>query len=314
MKYDKKFQEILQRLSKIDDEECQKLKDEIEVLAGIYAKKDKRLNKIIKLSDNQQKVVLNLNEELDAYKLNLEQKVEEEIKKRKEQEDLLLEQSRLASIAEMIDAVAHQWIQPLNIMWMKTDLLNLEAKKNNGVTPQKITQFKEDSFEQINHLLETLRNFRNFFRPIKEHTPFQLSEIIQSVLDLIRDELTKYSIKVEINIKDDFTIFGNENEFKHIILNLISNSKYAFIENEIKDRKIIINILKKENKLEYIDNAGGIDKEIINILFDMNTTTKGENGTGMGLYMSQKIAQKHKGKLFVENLNDGAKFTFLYEG
>lgn len=129
MKYNKKFQEILDRLEQIDDEECQSLQKEIQVLADIYQKKDSRLNKIIKLSDKQQQALLELNEELDSYKNNLELKVQEEIEKRKEQEDLLFEQSRLAQIAEMIDAVAHQWMQPLNIIWMNTELLNLEAKK-----------------------------------------------------------------------------------------------------------------------------------------------------------------------------------------
>ena len=314
MKYNRKFQEILARLDRIDDEECQSLKEEIAILSDIYEKKDSRLNKIIKLSDKQQRAILELNEELDSYKNNLEEKVQKEIAKRKQQEDLLFEQSRLAKIAEMIDAVAHQWVQPLNIIWMSTELLTLEAKKNNGVSPKRVQEFKETSSTQIDHLLKTLNNFRDFFRPIKEQTAFHLTKTIQSVLDLVSDDLIKHSIEVTCNIEKDFVLIGNENEFKHILLNLISNSKYAFLENKIAHRKISINILPDEKKLEYIDNAGGIADDVITTLFDMHTSTKGLDGTGIGLYMSQQIAKKHQGELIAENFSDGAKFTFIYKG
>jgi len=314
MKYNKKVQEILTRLNEIDDEECQELHIEILKLADIYAKKERRLNKIIKLSDKQQSAILSLNEELESYKTDLEKKVQEEIEKRKQQENLLFEQSRLAQMAEMIDAVAHQWMQPLNIIWMNTELLSLEAKKNNGVSPEKITEFKDSSSEQIDHLLDTLRNFRDFFRPIKKRTTFQVASTVRSVVQLVQDELMKYSIEVELNIEDDFPMLGNENEFKHILLNFISNSKYAFLEKGIANRKIVFTIVKGENKLEYYDNAGGIEPKLLKTLFEMHTTTKGEKGSGMGLYMSQQIAQKHKGEIIVENFGEGAKFTFIYKG
>ena len=314
MKYNKKFQEIIEKLELIDDEECKNIKEDVQLLSDIYTKKETRLNKIVTISDKQQRAILELHEELDRYKNNLEKKVEEEIKKRKQQEDLLFEQTRLAMIAEMVDAVAHQWIQPLNIISLNTELLSLEAKKNNGVTSIRVDDFKEISTQQINHLLDTLNNFRSFFRPIKELQTFSISNALNSVLNLVNDELVKYSIKVHVDTNADFSISGNENEFKHIILNFISNSKYAFLKNKIKPRIININILKKEKKLEYIDNAGGIKEDILDTIFDMHTSTKGDEGSGIGLYMSQQIAQKHNGELSVQNIPNGAKFTFIYKG
>jgi len=313
MRYNKKFQEILKRLEHIDDEECQSLKAEIEILSEIYKKKDERLNKIIKISDKQQMAIVSLHEELDSYKNNLEEKVQEEIAKRKAQEDLLFEQTRLAMIAEMIDAVAHQWMQPLNILTMNTELLAIEAYKNNGADPKTIEKFKTTFTKQMDHLLSTLDNFRSFFRPIQEEQEFSLAKAIQSVLNLVDDDLVKYSIKVDFDAKDDFSINGNENEFRHIILNFISNSKYAFLEKKIEHRKIQIRLLGKEKKLEYSDNAGGIDPNVLETLFEMHTSTKGTKGTGIGLYMSQQIAHKHKGKLLAENIDNGAKFTFKIE-
>ncbi len=310
MKYNKKFEKILAKLETIDDEECQSLKQEIEVLSAIYKKKDERLYKIIKLSDKQQMAILELNEELDSYKNNLEKRVQEEMEKRVIQEELLFEQSRLAAMAEMIDAVAHQWMQPLNILHMNIDFLDFKAEEKGVVSAEKVKEFKENSFTQIHHLIDTLNNFRQFFRPAGEQQSFFVSQTVQSVANLIKDELIKHNIDLSVYIKKDFLVIGNENEFKHIILNLISNAKYAFMENKIADKKIVINIFGDTNTIEVIDNAGGINEEIIDNIFDMHVSSKGKEGSGIGLYMSAQIAKKHNGELRVENIDNGAKFTF----
>jgi signal transduction histidine kinase len=310
MKYDKKFRSILQKLESIDDEECKSLKAEIESLSELYQKKDERLHKIIKISDKQQMAILELHDELRVYKNNLEKKVQEEMQKRLDQEELLFEQSRLAALAEMIDAVAHQWMQPINVIHMYTDMLEFKAKENGGASVAEVEKFKKNTFLQIDHLLDTLENFRQFFRPIKEKQTFSVLESVQSVLALTQDELIKYTIEVEVNEVKDFVVSGNLNEFKHIILNLIANAKHAFIEKEIENRKIVINILGDEQKLEIIDNAGGIDPEVLKDIFEMHVSTKGEEGSGIGLYVSSQIAKKHKGEIEAQNLKDGAKFTF----
>ena len=310
MKYNKKFEKILAKLETIDDEECQSLKKEIEALSLIYKKKDERLHKIIKLSDKQQMAILELNEELDSYKNNLEKKVQDEMEKRVLQEELLFEQSRLAAMAEMIDAVAHQWMQPLNILHMNIDFLDFKAEESGNISASTIKEFKENSFTQIRHLIDTLDNFRQFFRPLGERKTFSLQSAVTSVVNLIKDELIKHDIDVNVNVEKDFFIMGNENEFKHIILNLISNAKYAFMENEIKEKEITVNIFGDKNTMEIIDNAGGIDESIIDDIFQMHVSSKGEDGSGIGLYMSAQIAKKHNGELRVENVENGAKFTF----
>ena len=100
------------------------------------------------------------------------------------------------------------------------------------------------------------------------------------------------------------------------MINIINNAKDAFVENDIKDRKININLIEDEEykKIEFIDNASGIPEDIIDNIFSANFTTKEEGkGTGIGLYMSLQIAQKYNGNLSVENTKDGAKFTFTYK-
>jgi len=310
MKYDKKITQIIQRLEKIDDEECHALKQELESLLEICKKKDHRLHKIIKLSDKQQKAILELNEELHIYKTQLESKVEEEIQKRKAQESLLFEQSRLAMVAEMIDAIAHQWKQPLNLIWLKIEMLSQEIRKKGQISKSSFDMFKEDSSTQIKHLVDTLDNFRDFFKPNQNKEDFSLLHSIKSVLTLISDELAHHNINVSVQNSQDFSIYGNENEFKHIFLNLISNSKYAFIHNNTSERKISIAIDAKTKTLTYKDNAGGIEPSVLKTLFNKRTTTKEDEGSGMGLYMSQQIAHKHNGELSAYNTKDGAVFTF----
>ncbi len=284
------------------------LKENLEILLTDYKRKSKRLDRIIAQSDKQQNALLHLNEELDRYKNHLEERVEQEIKNRQEKEKMLFQQSKLAAMGEMIDAVAHQWKQPINIISMQVEMLKFEFEE--GIVDEDyISTFQENISRNIQHMINTLDEFRTFFRPNKNIAPFSVREMIDKVLLLIKDELIKNKISVEINEIANFEINGIENELKHLVLNIISNAKDAFNDNNIKNRKITINIDK--NIIEIVDNAGGIPPNIIDDIFKANVTTKAEGkGTGIGLYMSSQIATKHNGTLEVENVENGAKFIF----
>jgi len=132
----------------------------------------------------------------------------------------------------------------------------------------------------------------------------------------MKDELMKNSITVTIEQKDPIEIVGSENEFKHLILNIISNAKDAFNDNHIENRKVTIRLINDESgkRMEIEDNAGGIPEKILDDIFKANVTTKAEGkGTGIGLYMSTRIAEKHHATLYVENRNDGACFIVRFE-
>ena len=311
MSYIKQLQSLYARVSNMDDSTCHLIANELQDILVSAEKNNKRINRIITQSDRQQMAIVHLNEELDAYKNHLEKKVEEELQKRKEQENLLIEQSRLAAIAEMIDAVAHQWKQPLNLISMRSYLLLNDAQKHQCVSLETVTDFYDNISQQIQHMSETLDNFRSFFRPIEKAVRFSVKSAIESVLDLIRDDLYKHAIETNLQITEDFILTGNPNEFKHIILNLVSNAKDAFEQNSITPRNITITIDGDTRLVTVEDNAGGIPPEVIEKIFDMHITTKKEKGgTGVGLYLSQQIALKHNGLLQVENTGNGAKFTF----
>jgi len=279
-----------------------------------YKKKTKRLDTIMRQNDKQQLQLLKVNEELDEYKNHLEHKVEEEIKKREEKEKMLLQQSKLAAMGEMMDAVAHQWKQPINIINMQVDMMGYDYE-DKLIDQKYVDEFQQKVSSQVKHMTSTLNEFRSFFRPNKEESEFDIKAMVDKVLLLVKDEFIKNKITINVNNTNSFSLQGIENEFKHLILNIINNAKDAFNDNNIENRIITINILTNEDSkyLEICDNAGGIPKHVIEDIFKANVTTKEEGkGTGIGLYMSAQIAQKHNGILSVTNENSGAKFTFKY--
>ena len=232
------------------------------------------------------------------------------IKETEQQEKMLAQQAKMAAIGEMIDAIAHQWKQPLNAISLLSELAEMDFKEN-VVDAAYMKEYKENIFTQVEHLISTLDEFRNFFRPNKNSTLFDVKKALESVLLLVKDEFMKNSIEITIVEEEVFSLEAIENEFKHIILNIINNAKDAFNENEIKKRNITIKMfLDKDKKvIEISDNAGGIPERIIKDIFKPNVTTKEEGkGTGIGLYMSDQIAQKMSGVLSVENRGEGATF------
>ena len=251
---------------------------------------------------------------LEQYRERLEKRVQEEMENVSKKDNLLKEQSKLAAMGEMIDAIAHQWKQPLNAISMAADLIQSDSRSKDDIAFKcaEVNEMSEIIHTQIEHMTTTLSEFRAFFRPNKESKSFNLEACIDSVKILLKDELTKNNIEIQQRVQRNVLIDGYENEFKHLLLNLINNAKDAFNENDIKKRVIAIGYNETENHviLQVVDNAGGIPEKLINDIFKPNVTTKGDKeGTGIGLYMSSQIAQKHNGKLSVQNTKDGARFT-----
>jgi len=247
--------------------------------------------------------------ELTRYKYELTKLVKEETEAHLRQEKMLQQQAKMAAMGEMMDAVAHQWKQPLNALSMFGQLLQMDYDEGIVDKPY-IDNMLKDTDEQIQHMISTLTEFRTFFRPDKEPEPFGLKRCIQTVTLLMKDELLRNQIEVHIESEKEVIITGIENEFKHLILNIIANAKDAFNERERKNRAIYVRFYQEDGNiiLQIEDNAGGIPEEIIKDIFKPNVTSK-EDGTGIGLYMSAQIAQKLNGHLYVANTERGAEFT-----
>lgn len=248
--------------------------------------------------------------ELDNLNQDLADRIQIEVNLSKANQKRYEQQAKMAAMGEMMDAVAHQWKQPLNALSMMSDLL-LDDYKDNLVDEVYIEDLLQNTKIQIDHMVNTLNEFRNFFRPQQEKENFGIKRCIQSVMLLIKDEFINNNINIHIQSEDEILIYGIENEFKHLVLNIINNAKDAFNERDIKERDIFINFYKVENfiHVDILDTAGGIPLHVIDHIFKPEVTTKEVGkGTGIGLYMSHQIAQKLNGTLSVKNIDNGACF------
>ncbi len=271
---------------------------EIQNILKQSRKRIKRFDTILKQADKQ------LTEQVH--------RLENEFELRINHERILAQQAKHAAMGEMMDAVAHQWKQPLNIISMLTDILVSEYR-DGDVDEAYLEEYRTTLWKQLDHLLNTLDEFRSFFRPDKEKAAFNLAKAINSILLLIKDEFMGKAITFKIEGDKSIELYGVENEFKHIILNILNNAKDAFIEQKTASRMIKISFHKKEKNIiiEICDNAGGIPDSVIHDIFKANVTTKSEGkGTGIGLYMSAQIAEKMDATLEVENTEEGACFIF----
>ena len=253
--------------------------------------------------DDRQKELDNLNRELEE-RIEIEVNIGKKNHKRYEQ------QAKMAAMGEMMDAVAHQWKQPLNALSMMSDML-VDDFKTGDVDQAYVDELSNDTQAQIEHMVTTLNEFRNFFRPKETKENFGIKRCIQSVMLLVNDEFMKNNININIVSDKEILIYGIENEFKHLVLNIINNAKDAFNEKDIIYRDIDINFYQEDGyiNLDISDTAGGIPLDVIDDIFKPEVTTKEVGvGTGIGLYMSTQIAQKFGGSLSVKNLDKGASF------
>jgi len=239
-------------------------------------------------------------------------KIEKEVEKRLEREYFLMQQSKLATMGEMIGHIAHQWRQPLSELG--GIFMNLDSAYEFGELDKNYLNNKvQDGNRLIKYMSNTIDDFRNFFIPDRNEEVFELFKYINSAINIIKATLVYYKIKLEINTpKEAVFILGYPSEFSQVILNLLNNAKDVLVERKIENPKITININLCDSKVVVCveDNAGGVSKDIVDNIFDIYFSTKRDKGgTGLGLYMSKLIIEtKLKGKIELNNTKDGAKF------
>ena len=233
-----------------------------------------------------------------AYKFKL---IEQE---QQQQKALMLQQSRLASMGEMVSGIVHQWRQPLNVI--SFGLMNI---KKNAKGQEKNLETIKKLNEQVQYMSHTIEDFRNFYNPSKVKEKFGIHQAIKNSHTIISTTLERYQIAFSIEVKKDFTLYGHQNELEQVILNIINNAKDAIIHSHTQNPTITI--LIDEPLIRIQDNGGGIKKEHLSQIFNPYFSTK-ESGDGIGLYLSSIIIEKElKGKIWVESVEQ--KTTFFIQ-
>jgi hypothetical protein len=253
-------------------------------------------------------------DELQELNQQLENKIENGIELNRKKDRILIHNSRLAQMGEMMSLIAHQWRQPLSAISATSTGLHVKLE---------FDKYDHDFFVDallkietyVNHLSSTIDDFANFFKPTKKKEAVYIHEIIQKSLFIMSPSLTKAEVKVVQDVNSFTKIDTYPNELIQVVINLIKNAENVLLKRGVKNPTISITAYEKEEKhyIEICDNAGGIEDNIIDKIFEPYFSTKeNENSTGLGLYMSKFIIEEScNGILNVINENNGAKFTII---
>lgn len=232
-------------------------------------------------------------------------------------ERMLIQQSKLAEIGEMLGAVAHQWKQPLNTIGFLIQDLE-EAYNNEGIDASYIHDFVSESLDQLGFLSLTIEEFRKFFKPSEGGESFSVGDSIQKLIHLLSAQMRNHNIQIdyESSETEPGKVKGAANKLQQILLNLINNSKDAILDQrELEENSelghIRIRLGRKDGDaiIEIQDDGGGILTGIQDKLFQPYNSSKGEKGTGIGLYMARQIVERDfGGTIDASNQTGGACF------
>lgn len=233
-------------------------------------------------------------------------------KKLQEQKKILVEQSKLAVMGEMISMIAHQWRQPLQAVSIMSQKILINKALEGEVSEEFLEETINNINTQLDYMSKTIDDFRDFFLPNKVKEKTSIEFIINKALEFVSYLIKNDSIDISIEKSTDTQVELFVNEIVQVIINIIKNARDVLEERNIENKQIKIRYFQEENFLviEIEDNAGGINDDVIEKIFNPYFSTKdNKNGTGLGLYMSKTIIEKHSsGILDVQNTKNGAMF------
>ena len=232
-------------------------------------------------------------------------------KENEQHHKILTQHSKMAAMGEMIGNIAHQWRQPL--MELSSILIGAEGKirLTQKLSHDELLEMIDKSNHILKYMSNTIDDFRNFFATNKEKTEFKISEQIKRTINILSSTLDNKNIKINIIIKSNPRIYGYQNEYSQVLINIISNAKDVLIQRGIENGIIEVKVYEKEGECvtEILDNAGGISKKYMDDIFKPFMTFEKKDGTGIGLFMSKLIVENNmNGVLSAKNEQDGAKF------
>jgi len=260
--------------------------------------------------DNLQKAL----EDLRILHRDLEKKVEIAVKDLRDKDHIIMEQSRQASIGELISSIAHHWRQPLNTIGVTIQSIG-DAYEFDELTEEFIQEKIDVSMNLLKNLSQSIDDFRFLYQPGKEICDFDLKEYLLKDINLIKDKFTNSNIDLQLELADNFVITGIPSDFSQAILNILNNAYEVLISRQISGPKIWVKYLIKNKQavISIRDNGEGIDDRVKDNLFELYSSTKSNlNNTGIGLYMTKILIEKNmKGTIEVINHQEGAEFKII---
>ena len=291
-------------LLKETEEALTKTNEELEI--RVAERTEELVKKHVELESQNMKLLKTYHE--------LEMETAERIRAMEElriKDQMLIQQSRMAAMGEMLGNIAHQWRQPLNVLGLTLQQLGLccEAGK---LSKELLDNSIDKAMGIIFHLSQTINDFRNFSAQDKEKSLFKVNQVIAKTISLVEESFREQHIVIDVSAAGEPEINGYPNEFCQVILNILMNARDALLERGANEARVTLRSWAEDGRVmvTIVDNAGGIPEDIIARIFDAYFTTKElGKGTGIGLFMSKTIIEKNMGgRLTASNLERGAEF------
>jgi signal transduction histidine kinase/ABC-type nitrate/sulfonate/bicarbonate transport system substrate-binding protein len=273
-----------------------------------YQRKLKNFNRELeKQVDLKTKELREINESLEAT-------VKEKVQELLEKDKLLTAQSKQAVMGEMISMIAHQWRQPLNTITLQISNLQLKEMMSQEINKEELFKTLDNISSTIVYLSNTIDDFKTYFQPNKQLSRVELRVILQKVLSFVEPRAKKENVSIKLMGDVDFEVCVYVNELIQVLLNILNNAIDAYVNSE-KSVKMIGLLVERDvsrMRISIMDKAGGISEENLQKIFEPYFSTKGKNGTGLGLYMSQMIIEKHFGGTIGVSVENGGT-TFVVD-
>lgn len=260
----------------------------------------------------QNRQLTEVNQSLAELNAGLEQRIAEALVRSREQDHLLIHQSRLAVMGEMIGNIAHQWRQPLNALALVLGNLQ-DAAQYHELTTELLAEKIASAHRLIDKMSSTINDFRDFFRPEKKRESFCVRTALMAAIALVEASFKAHNIEVVADIAEEVWTEGIANEYSQVLLNLFSNAREAILAGSAGHGQIVVRLdrVGDQARLTVTDNGGGIAESALPRLFEPYFSTK-PGGTGIGLYMSKMIIEHSmSGRLSARNVATGAELTVL---
>lgn len=229
----------------------------------------------------------------------------------RQKDRIMMHQSRLAAMGEMLSNIAHQWRQPLNTLGLVVQRLPF-FYGTTEFSKEFLESSANEAMKLIQHMSRTIDDFRGFFKIDKEVVAFEVNQVISQTISLIEVSFKEEQINISIRPENNPCILGYPNEYSQVILSILHNARDVFKERKCRNAEVMIHSFMEDGKvvLTISDNAGGIAEDIIEKIFDPYFTTKDpDKGTGIGLFIAKNIIENSmKGSLKVRNTANGAEF------
>ncbi|WP_022851910.1 sensor histidine kinase [Limisalsivibrio acetivorans] len=247
---------------------------------------------------------------------SLEEKVTEEVERRSQAELMMVQHSKMAAMGEMIGIIAHQWKQPLNTIAVLAQTYD-DEELFEEMSSEERAESASQIIEQVQFMASTVDTFRNFFKPSSVYEKFNVYDAFEKLIYLVRNQFVKYDIEL-VHEEPPFPLImeGFENEFIHGAMNILMNARDELIRYKDREKRITIRYSQSgdEINIHIIDTGMGIPEDVLPKVYEQYFTTKGEFGTGIGLYMTKTIVEKRLGgRITLNTGSEGTEFILSFQ-